>query len=309
MSAPRARFVDHLPHPRDTPERCAMRADSRGDVMLGTAFPAAQVLMVEQPGPWGRNGLRDSRFDRATAQALEKRANAAGLRVVAIRRPGRSAEPERRTWGIADCRPGSERLVWGTFADDAELLDLALDGSSGRRDRRPAYLVCAHSKHDACCAIRGRPVAAALSDLVPEQVWECSHLGGERFAANVLVLPFGLLYGRVLPLAVPEFVDASERGEVVGALLRGRVGFAPVVQAALAFAYDHLGVRRSGDLSVLAATPVVDGQAHVRLRGPYTALEVVVHVERREVAGLTCANPGPGFYLAFRPVSATPVPG
>jgi len=41
------------PHPRETLDRCALRAQLRGDPMLGTAFPAARLLLVEQPGPWG----------------------------------------------------------------------------------------------------------------------------------------------------------------------------------------------------------------------------------------------------------------
>src|SRR4051812_38968202 len=57
-----AALVKHQPHPRETVERCALRAQLRGDPMLGTAFPAARILLVEQPGPWGERGLRDSRF-------------------------------------------------------------------------------------------------------------------------------------------------------------------------------------------------------------------------------------------------------
>jgi len=28
-------------------------------------------------------------------------------------------------------------------------------------DQQPLYLVCTHGTHDVCCAVRGRPVAAA----------------------------------------------------------------------------------------------------------------------------------------------------
>ncbi|MGH8861361.1 MAG: sucrase ferredoxin, partial [Jatrophihabitantaceae bacterium] len=78
------------PHPRETPNRCALHAQLRGDPMLGTAFPASRVLLVEQPGPWGRAGLRQSRFDPAIAAALEARAGEHGVRVLAVRRPGRT---------------------------------------------------------------------------------------------------------------------------------------------------------------------------------------------------------------------------
>src|SRR4029453_5830608 len=61
-------------------------------------------------------------------------------------------------------------------------------------------------RHGACCAERGRPVAAALAQAHPEETWEVSHIGGDRFAGNLLVLPNGLYYGRLDPgpaLAAP----------------------------------------------------------------------------------------------------------
>lgn len=284
-----------------------MRAQLRGDPLAGTAFPAARVLMVEQPGPWGRDGLRSSRLDRAVAEKLAQRAADAGIRVQAVRRPGRSRAAGERCWLLADCRDGRESLRRGTFADDADLLELPLDGSAGAVDDEPLYLVCSHSRHDTCCALRGRPVAAALAEVRPGRVWESSHLGGDRFAANVLVLPAGLLYGRVLPFAAEEFAAAADADEVVGALLRGRVGLAPVAQAALAFAHEHLALRRRRDLRVLDHTPVRDGAATVRLAGPHGEVEVVVAVETVAADGLTCADPGPNRYLRHRPVALTAV--
>jgi hypothetical protein len=275
--------------------------------MLGTAFPAARLLLVEQPGPWGRDGLRESNFDPAAAPALERRANSAGIRVQVIRQPGRTPEGAPRRWALVDCRDGTESLRWGEFDSDAELLELALDGTAGALDREPLFLVCAHSRHDTCCALRGRPVAAAMHELSPGRVWECSHVGGDRFAANVLVLPAGLLYGRVLPVAVKEFVAAAAAGEVVGALLRGRVGLPPTAQAALAFGYEHLALRRRDALHVVSVGPTKDAVATVRLDSPHGLLDVTVRVERVAAHGLTCANPGPNQYLAYRPTDVVPV--
>ena len=275
--------------------------------MLGTAFPAARILLVEQPGAWGERGLRDSRFGAAPAAALEERAARHGVRVQAIRRPGRTPRDAVRRWALADTRDGHESLHWGEYADPAELLELPFDESVGTPDFDPLYLVCAHSKHDTCCALRGRPVAAALGALRPGRVWESSHMGGDRFAANVLVLPIGYLYGRVLPFAAEEFVAAAEAGEVLGALLRGRVGLPAPAQAALAYAYEHLGVRRRRDIAVEAATPIVAGQSVVRVRGPHGRLEITVQVEKVPAAGLTCHNPRPNQYLAYRPVTIVPL--
>jgi len=294
-------------HPRETLDRCALRAQLRGDPMLGTAFPAPRLLLVEQPGPWGERGLRDSRFG-PLAGAVEERAARAGVRVQAIRRPGRTPREAPRHWALVDTRDGHESLRWGTYASPEELLELPLSGAgSGTPDPAPLYLVCAHSKHDTCCALRGRPVAAALEKERPGRVWECSHVGGDRFAANVLVLPAGLLYGRMLPFAAAEFVAAAEDGEVVGALLRGRVGLPAPAQAALAYAYEHLAVRHRRDLHVVAAGPIRSGSAVVRLRGPHGLLDVTVQVERAAAPGLTCHNPRPNHYLAYRPTAIVPV--
>lgn len=297
----------HTPQPRESAWRCALRAQLRSDPMLGTAFPAARVLMVEQPGPWGNAGLSDSRFDRDVARAVERRAQHAGFRVQVIRRPGRTPAEATRRWMIADSREGSQSLHVGTFHEDAELLDLSLDGSAGTADTEPLFLVCAHSKHDACCALRGRNVAAALELERPGRVFECSHLGGDRFAANVLVLPAGLLYGRVLPFAAPEFVAAAVDGEVVGALLRGRIGLPPAAQAALAYGYEHLALRRQADLRVLHTGEPIEDRVDVRLAGPHGDLVVTVSVEPVEAEGLTCSNPRPNSFLAYRPLSITPV--
>jgi hypothetical protein len=274
--------------------------------MLGTAFPASRVLLVEQPGAWGRAGLRESQFDASVAAQLEAALGNQNVRVLAIRRPGRAESSSIRRWGFADCRPGRERLTWGSFEQDVELLHLDVDA-----DRRPdpelAYLICAHSKHDVCCAVRGRPVAKAMALARPEQTWECSHVGGERFAANALVLPYGLLYGRVLPFGVAGFAEASERGEVIGALLRGKVGLTPPAQAALAFAHSLLEGSHVGDVQVHSVRQHLADQVHVHLDTPTGRVAVTVQQHRSEPAVLTCQSTAETRAWIYTPVDYTPL--
>lgn len=192
-------------------------------------------------------------------------------------------------------------MRWGRYDDVAELTDLPLDGTAGEPDDMDLYLVCTHGKHDPCCALRGRPVAAAMAQVRPGQVWECSHIGGERFAANVLLLPSGLVYGRVLPFAAEEFIAAHEAGEVLGALLRGRVGLPPVAQAALGFGYEHLAVRHRDALRVVHSGPIENGRARVELAGPHGRVQVTMRVERVRGSGLTCTNPRENVFLTYHP--------
>src|SRR3954447_10880610 len=43
---------------------CSVQALLRGDSPVAPAPPARRWLLVEQPGPWGRDALLESRFDR-----------------------------------------------------------------------------------------------------------------------------------------------------------------------------------------------------------------------------------------------------
>ena len=285
-----------VPVPRETLERCALRAQLRGDPMLGTAFPAGRVLLVEQPGPWGRAGLRESRFDHVVAGELERNAAAKGIRTLAIRHFGRTRAGGLRRWALADCRAGREEQRWGSYRLDADL-----------RSPRPTVLVCAHSRHDVCCALRGRPVAGAFAELSPDRVWECGHIGGERFAANVLVLPSGLMYGRVLPFAVREFIDAADAGEVVGALLRGRVGYVPAAQAAMAFAHEQLALRRVDEVRVTGVHRTHGEPIVVRLATLHGPVEVTVAVHRARPEKLTCSASADSPALVYRPIRIVPI--
>ena len=189
-------------------------------------------------------------------------------RVLLIKRPGRAAVEPQRAWAVIDSTPGAERTTWGSYASDRELLDIPLDmppdGEASDGSPSTLYLVCTHGRHDACCALRGRAVAAKLAAHRPGQVWECSHIGGDRFAPNVLVLPHGLTYGRVEPARALDIVAAQERGEVVVDLLRGRSVFRPPVQAAQHFARIAHGSVLIDDLDPIGRNTTLDGRRQRR---------------------------------------------
>ena len=273
--------------------RCSVRALLRGDSPMATAPPAPRWVLVEQPGPWGRDALLQSRFDARVAPLLARRARAEGVRLLMVRRPGDRLTDSGRRWAYADGRPGHERLWWSARAEDAELLDAPWDGSVGEPADGPTYLVCTHGAHDACCALRGRPLARALPAPGPADVWECSHLGGDRFAANVVVLPYGFYYGQV-PDDGGELVAAHTHGRVALPWLRGRAGLPPPAQAAQHAARSALGLLGVDDLPVagVRTLPAPDHGIErwvVRLAGPDGMLEATVESRPSgEAALLTC---------------------
>ena len=192
------------------------------------------------------------------------------------------------------CFPARRELFTTTFEDPEELTDLDLDAfSRGEapdwvRFDGPLFGVCTHGRHDACCAERGRPVAAALTASHPSETWEISHMGGDRFAANMVVLPEGLYYGRMDPGTASQVASLHEEGRVDLGRLRGRSSYPMPVQYAEIALRRHLEedrldavrlVRRQGWTSVFSRT--VDGDS----------TEWAVTVSRRTTgeAQLTCS--------------------
>lgn len=239
---------------------CSDRAIGRGDPLAGTAGLGERWLLVEVESGWGRHAFFDSALDPALGARLVSRAEEAGIRPLAIRRT-RLRAPLRRDqsswrWALVDARPGHEAIRWGRVDDPSELLELPLDGTAGEPSDAPIFAVCTHARHDQCCAVRGRPVVEALAAAHPELTWECSHLGGDRFAATMIVFPEGLLYGRVGADDAATVVERHADGQVVPGLLRGRTSLSTVAQAAEASARAETGDDR------IDAFRVVSEHAH-----------------------------------------------
>lgn len=293
--------------------RCSVQALERGDSGVATAAPVSRWLLIEQPGPWGRQALTQSRFDARVARLLAERAAREDVRVLLVRRPGDRLADSGRRWAYADSRPGREGVWWSVRSADADLLTAPWDGTAGEPAAGATYLVCTHGGHDACCALRGRPLARALTAHTAD-VWECSHLGGDRFAANMLVLPHGFYYGQV-PGDGGLVVAAHARGQVALAWLRGRAGLTAPAQAAQHYAREELGLLGVDDLAPLRVVRLPDPEPDVE-RWEVTlagrAESVVVTVESRpspEFVHLTCQAARPGRVRTWHHLSLTSRPG
>jgi hypothetical protein len=116
-------------------------------------------------------------------------------------------------------------------------LDLAavLSGSPGylrQQVQEPMFLVCTNGRRDLCCAKFGLPVYAELVWRDAVHVWESTHMGGHRFATNMLCFPHGVLYGRVHPEEAAALAERYQAGSLDLDHYRGRSCYSKVVQAA-----------------------------------------------------------------------------
>jgi hypothetical protein len=187
-------------------------------------------LLIEHPGPWPHEAA-DAALPPAM-RALVSSAAEFGIRVQMIRRPGRRQVGDVRTVFLGWTAGGEPFLrrarVSAASPELAErdLKELAagLVPSFGASWPEPLYLVCTHGKRSACCARFGGPLAQALAARHPGPVWESTHVGGHRFAANLVILPHGLYYGPVGADAALAAIGAYRRGAMVASRYRGRAG-------------------------------------------------------------------------------------
>lgn len=283
---------------------CAVQADLRRDSLIATAPPAERWLLIESYSAWPRQALTS--LGAELGEAVSRTCRHLGIRPVLVRRYGRVDRSRGRRWGMVDCGPGRELARWGQLPTDEHLLDVLAGNDPGTVTNEPVYLVCTHGRHDACCAVRGRPVAAVLAAAYPEQTWECSHIGGDRFAANVVVLPHGLFYGHVPPARAVELARQYDEGAVVPDLLRGSGAFVPPVQAAQHFARAAGHSPAVGNLLPRSVQELSANRWRILLastNGPIT-VEVSAHLDTVD-ARLTCAGSSPAQVRRFELDSLT----
>ena len=291
-------------------EVCSAISRARDEPLTATASRVDRWLLVEHRGSWGPQAVPSSRLPQATARALAGAARAAGARLLMVRRPaGIEGGPGRQVFAV-DSRPGAERVVRRHVLDDAELTRLEPpydhDAAGWEVVDGPLYLVCTHGRHDRCCALRGRPVAQALSRSHPEQTWESSHVGGDRFAANLVVLPEGLYLGRLDGLDVAHVVDQLAAGRLPAGHVRGRSSLPLPVQAAQSFAREALDRWGADELRLVRQSGAGPDAWRVQLGDP--DVEVVVRYDRRgdgDARALTCAAEEHKRAPVFRQVSLT----
>jgi hypothetical protein len=229
---------------------------SSAEPLAGTATVATRFLLLEHRGRWGRDAVDD------TALSEDASAHAQGFdgRVLLIRRPGSNGSAPAAY--VAEVGP-----------EDGTLRLLAHPGGGpGKTVTGQLLLVCTHGRRDACCARLGVPLHDALVPHVDERrLWQSSHHGGHRFAANLLALPSGVQLGRVPPSAARAVAAQLEAGRIPLAWYRGRTLDSPRCQAADAEVRRVSGldriedVRPLGDDGRIVDVAVPDGVVHVRV--------------------------------------------
>lgn len=277
-------------------DACSVLWDRAGDSAYGTAAVATFFVLLEQRGPWGRDAARESHLDPTLGGALDLRCSSRGGRFMLLRRPGahqdrggtatlllaHTGPQPARAWLLRAEVDSPDRLLeldWDALArGDRDAVARTLPGASAAP---PTLLVCTNGRRDVCCAVRGRPVAAAVARMAPDRVWESTHTGGHRFAPTGVLLPWGLTYARLTDASAVAIVRASLGDHVTPELLgpvhdRGRSALPPAAQCAESAVRAQLGETR---LTALWAEPTPNAGSADASAADGTGTDVLVRHE------------------------------
>lgn len=238
------------PRPQPGPDSCSARTRAAGEELPGTAPVRTAWVLIEQYGPWGPRPLEaDTPLPDAIASEL-RRFDGTRVGAMLIRRPERhaTAPTATRCVLVASVHP-QRRWMHRYELEDSDVVRLLRDldpemlagghlPPTRGTPAGPVLAVCAHARRDLCCAVLGRAVLADLHEAAPRSgvdLWECSHLGGHRFAPTALVLPSGLMLGRA---DAADCLAAAAGGWPSGAV-RGHTWRSPLEQVAEAAVLEN----------------------------------------------------------------------
>jgi hypothetical protein len=198
--------------------------------LVGTALRVDVWIMIEYRRAWQAKALANNTFAQATNDWIEQSIASFATRGL-IARPQFIRRPERSD-GITLFVAQSGRLGGLTLENEKALQQLDLLNTEIPEVAGPQYFVCTNAKRDLCCAKFGRPTYAALHKLIPNRVWQTTHVGGHRYAPNILTLPDANMYGRVMVDDVQDFLAETENQQIARKFLRGNTGYSKLAQVA-----------------------------------------------------------------------------
>lgn len=261
-------------------DACAVVSAGIGEPLGGMPAKAKAWILLEHPGPWPHDAA-GAALGADLVTDVERRAP--NVRIGLIRRERTVTRPLCvLAWTSGD-KPWMREGHLDTYADLLEL-DLASFAAGERVDfgeesSEPLFTVCTHGRRDACCSEFGLPTHRAVA-AGQQRTWESTHVGGHRFAANLVCFPHGYGFGRLNPVTGLSAANAYADGRLQLEHLRGRSGVPVPAQAAEHAVRTEHGIDGVNDVSIVDTEVLSEDLVDVIL--DVAERRVTVRMQRRE---------------------------
>lgn len=206
-------------------------AAGRQEPLLGSAHTVRGFLLVSWPKRfWGRQHFSSRGLPAPLVAELRRIQKEHRYFVRLVTSGGRGEVGEGRVFVM----PESRCLEFGSIDGLAGILRRAFpEGPAAGAPELGSWpgwtkrllLCCTNGARDRCCAKYGFAVFSEAVRLTRGlgtfEILQSTHLTGDRFAACVLDLPSGDIYGRVRAGGVAALLGRLQRGEIEESMFRG----------------------------------------------------------------------------------------
>lgn len=276
---------------------CSQLSREAGEQLFGTATHITTWFLLEYTGHWEAKAFEKSDLPAPVKQRLAEHLAMIPNSRIEMLRQGPHDESAKLAFYVALGREANPALYEFHLDSYDDLLALDLTAiceedpayNSAKRED-PLFLVCTHGKRDKCCARYGLPVYGTLSGEEGVSVWQTSHVGGHRFAANVLCFPHGIYNGYVSPDNVTALANAYHAGQLYPATYRGRACYPKTVQAAEYFLRTSTGITGLDAFRLVGDERITDDEWLVRFAALAGGQMHDLRVQEQEVNFNTCLS-------------------
>ncbi|MGB7293047.1 MAG: sucrase ferredoxin [Thermodesulfobacteriota bacterium] len=223
---------------------CSELSLNAREELFATAPRVDVWFLLEYRGAWTDKALLDSKIPEDVKKQinlyLETITNS---RLQFIKRHDNSGDTLK--FYVAKSDESEPKLYEVDLRKYEELLELDLSKMLGNGlylRKEPLFLICTNGEYDKCCGKYGaRVYLEAVKNENGFMIWQTTHLGGHRFAANLLHLPSGIYYGRVGDVDVHRLIKEATNCKIDLEHYRGRTCYSKEVQAAEYFLRNLTG--------------------------------------------------------------------
>ena len=217
------------------PLPCSQMSSQSGEHLYGTALEVKNWFLLEYSGAWKRDAFLQSALPEEVKEHLRGFLSSfEESRIQLIGGPGPSKGNLAFYYAhSSEFFPKLYRFEIETYEDllSINLPELVRIGGIEKFScSEKLALVCTHGARDGCCAAAGSEVYRELLQKEKISAWRTTHVGAHRFAANIVMLPEGIYYGRVNRENLEDVVFSHLRGEIFLDCYRGRSCFSQTSQ-------------------------------------------------------------------------------
>ena len=227
---------------------CTQITERSGELLAGTAPSADHFVFITWPKKyWGYEALESKGGFPQGLKAWMKNQSITEKKVTIrlISKPKLDSEkvdmllfPENKSFlnvSPEDIQGLLESHFLGESTNKYQLVPLKEDH----------IFVCAHGRHDKCCAKFGQEIADQMKEYVqkneiPVQIWQSSHLGGHRFTQTLIDFPSGKAYGHLKTKDIADFFKCKASSRTYAPAYRGNVFFSKKNQTIEALTAKYL---------------------------------------------------------------------